>query len=178
MIVVSRDIHINAPVERVFALMADPAVKARLNPHDTPLRVEIEGDGHPRLGSVCHFRLQSGGRIVDYRTRVHEFEPNRLIVSVSDSAVPFEIRVETIAETGGTRLIQTECFEPTEEMLCRTLPETPANAVMEKIYRLLPFLDPEYAARVRRGREEMLVQKLGENLERWLVAIKQHLEKK
>ena len=41
---VSRNIHIAAPVERVFALMCDPAARTRLNPQATPLRVEIEND--------------------------------------------------------------------------------------------------------------------------------------
>src|SRR3990170_8445937 len=89
---------------------------------------------------------------------------------------PFEPRIGTRPEENGTRLTQTEQFEPTEDMLHQALPPTLTNAVMEKIYRLLPFLDPDYAARVRRGRENRLVEKLGEKLEHWLTAIKQHLE--
>ena len=176
MITVSRDIFIEAPVERVFALMADPAARSALSPQARPLQAEIE-DGEPlHVGSVCHFRLHMDNRIVDYHTRVLEFSPNQLIVSVSDTAVPFQIRLETRPERGGTRLTQTEEFEPTEEMLHEALPPTLTNTVMEKIYWLLPFLDPEYAARVRSGREDQLTRKLGANLERWLVAIKQHLE--
>ncbi|OGI52015.1 MAG: hypothetical protein A3E57_07855 [Candidatus Muproteobacteria bacterium RIFCSPHIGHO2_12_FULL_60_33] len=125
---------------------------------------------------MCHFRLQLGNRIVDYHTCVREFSHNRLIVSVSDTAAPFETRIGTRPEENGTRLTQTEQFEPTEDMLHQALPPTLTNAVMEKIYRLLPFLDPDYAARVRRGRENRLVEKLGEKLEHWLTAIKQHLE--
>ena len=93
-----------------------------------------------------------------------------------DTAAPFETRIGTRPEENGTRLTQTEQFEPTEDMLHQALPPTLTNAVMEKIYRLLPFLDPDYAARVRRGRENRLVEKLGEKLEHWLTAIKQHLE--
>ena len=85
MVVVSRHIHIDAPVDRVFALMANPAARAALNPFVTPIRVETEDNQPLHVGSVCHLRLQTGNRIVDYRTHVREFEPNRCIVSVSDS---------------------------------------------------------------------------------------------
>jgi hypothetical protein len=47
---------------------------------------------------------------------------------------------------------------------------------MEKVYWLLPFLDPDYAARVQSEREEALANRLEGNLERWLAAIKRHLE--
>lgn len=176
MVTVSHNIFIEAPVERVFALMADPAARSALSPQARPIQVEIEGGESLGVGSVCHFRLQMDSRIVDYHTRVCEFAPNRLIVSVSDTAVPFQIRLETRPEGDGTRLAQTEEFEPTDEMLRQTLPPTLANMVMEKIYWLLPFLDPDYAARVRSEREEALANRLEGNLERWLAAIKRHLE--
>lgn len=176
MITVSRNIFIEAPVERVFALMADPAARSALSPHAKPIQVEIEGGESLHVGSVCHFRLQLDNRIVDYHTRVHEFSPNRLIVSVSDTAVPFQIRLETRPEGDGTRLIQTEQFEPTDEILRQALPPTLANLMLEKIYWLLPFLDPDYAARVRSEREETLANQLEGNLEQWLAAIKRHLE--
>ena len=176
MIVVSRSIHIRAPVERVFALMADPVARSALSPHALPLLVEIEGGGPLRMGSVCHFRLQTNDRILDYRMRVRELIPSQRIVSISDSEVPFEVTLETVADRDGTRLTQTERFEPTEEMLQRALRQTPSSAAMEKIYQWLPFLDPEYATRVRHGREQMLAQQLEGNMEQWLAAIKQHLE--
>ena len=176
MIVVSRSIHIRAPVERVFALMADPVARSALSPHTHPLAVRIEGGGPLRAGSVCHFRLQMNDRILDYRMRVREFVSNQRIVSISDSEVPFEITLETMADRDGTRLTQTERFEPTEEMLRQALQQTPSSAAMEKIYQWLPFLDPEYATRVHSGREQMLAQQLEGNMEQWLTAIKQHLE--
>lgn len=176
MIVVSRSIHIRAPVERVFAFMADPVARSALAPHARPLLVGIEGGGPLRMGSVCHFRLQMNGRILDYRTRVRELVPDQRIVSISDSEVPFEIVLETTADRDGTRLTQTERFEPTEEMLQQALPPSPSNTAMEKIYQWLPFLDPEYAARVRHGRERMLARQLEENMEQWLAAIKRRLE--
>ena len=176
MIVVSRSIHVRAPVERVFALMADPVARSALSPYARPLLVEIEGGGPLRTGSVCHFRLQLNDRILDYRMHVRELVPNQRIVSISDSEVPFEIALEITADRDGTRLTQTERFEPTEEMLRQALRQTPSSAAMEKIYQWLPFLDPEYATRVHHGREQMLAQQLGGNMEQWLAAIKQHLE--
>jgi len=176
MLVVSRNIHIQAPVERVFALVADPVARSALAPHARPLRVEIDDGGPLRAGSVCHFRVQMNGRVLNYRTRVREFVPNRRIVSISDSEVPFEIALETTADRDGTRLTQTERFEPTEAMLQQALRQTPSSAAMEQIYQWLPFLDPEYATRVHRGREQMLAQQLEGNMEQWLTAIKRHLE--
>jgi len=176
MITVSRNVFIDTPVERVFALMADPAARSALSPHAKPIQVEIEGGQTLHVGSVCHFRLQMDNRIVDYHTHVREFSQNRLIVSVSDTAVPFQIRLETRPEGDGTRLIQTEQFEPTDEILRQALPPTLANMVLEKTYWLLPFLDTEYAARIQSEREEALANRLEENLERWLAAIKRHLE--
>ena len=176
MITVSRNVYIKAPVERVFALMADPAARSALSPHAQPLKVEIEGNKPLRQGSVCHFRLKMDNHIADYRTRVCEFLPNQLITTISDTPVPFHIRMETRPEGRGTWLTQTEQFDPTEDMLGETLPPTLKNIVMEKICWLLPFLDLDYASRTRRDREDRLEQQLGEKLERWLVAIRQHLE--
>ena len=177
MVVVSRHVHIDAPVERVFALMADPAARARLNPVTQPIRVGIEDGGPLRAGSTIHFRMQTSNRIVDYRTRVREFEQNRLIVSLSETAVPFEIRIETEPENSGTRVDQTESFEPTDEMLREALPDNETNAIMQVAYRLALLFDLDTARRFRARQEEMLAQKLGRNLERWLEAIRAHLEK-
>ncbi len=179
MVVVSRSIHISAPVERVFALMADPAARAALNPFATPIRVEVE-DGAPlHLGSVCHYRLQIGKRVVDYRSRVVEYRPHRLIVSESESVVPFTIHVEMLPDgRGGTWMRQVERFEPTEEMLRSAIPPTTFNAALRLAYGLALYLDLD-AARWLRGRlEEALGQTLNANLDRWLDAIRAHLEKK
>lgn len=176
MVVVSRHIHINAPVDRVFSLMANPAARAALNPFVTPLRAETEDHQPLHLGSVCHFRLQTGNRIVDYRTRVREFEPDRRIVSVSDSAVPFEIRVETDPEGSGTRLTQVESFEPSQEMLRELGKSERGRWLMQMLAPLIAFIDTDYALRVRRRQEELLEQQLATNLERWLEAIRIHLE--
>lgn len=175
-LIVSRSVHINVPVERVFALLCNPALRASLNPGVKPLRVEIENDGVMRAGSVCHFRLDVGGRTVDYHTRVLAFQPNRRIVARSDTAVPFEITSETEPEDGGTRLTHTEEFEATDEMLLNAAPDRRAGRWLQWVDRWLPFLDLDSARRVHAEREELLDARLGKNLENWLLAIRQHLE--
>jgi uncharacterized protein YndB with AHSA1/START domain len=170
--IVSRSIHIAAPVERVFALMSDPGERSRLHPDATPIRAEIEGGGRLGAGSICHFRLRLGQRLVDYRTRVREFLPNRRIVSVSDSAVPFEITIETLAEDGGTRLSQIEEFEPTAEMLL----ETTTSRSLRLYEQILSFLDSDYAQDQRARQEAALRARLEEQLDRWLAAIKRSVE--
>ena len=174
--VVSRSIHINAPVERVFALICDPLERARLNPETTPIRVEIEGEPQLQAGSICRYRLQVGQRIVDYRMRVSEFISNKRLVSVSDSAVPIEVGIETVTENGGTRLTQTEQFEPTDEMLLESVPSDPSDRALRFLEWLLPFLDLDYARRVLARREELLRERLEGSLDNWLVAIKHRLE--
>ncbi len=174
---VSRNIHIAAPVERVFALMCDPAARARLNPQATPLRVEIEDDACLHEGSICHFRVQLDQRIVDYRTRVREFVPQRRIVSVSDTAVPFEVIIETAPENGGTRLTQSERFEPTEDMLLAAGNGDGAGTwLARRLHRILWWIDSDYALSERELQEQRLREKLEANLELWLEAIQKHLE--
>jgi uncharacterized protein YndB with AHSA1/START domain len=184
-VIVARSIRIAAPRERVFALLADPLQRSRLNPTATPIRVEIESapdDPTPaapeplRLGSVCHFRLQVNGHIVDYRMRVVEFEPNRRIVSLSDSAVPFETHLEILAEDGGTRLTHTERFEPSDEMLSGAEADNRYERALDFAYGMIALVDSDAARALRERREERLARQLEANLERWLEAIRWHLE--
>ena len=176
MIVVSRSIRIDAPVERVFALMADPAMRARLNPDETPLTVEIESGAPLRRGSICHYRLQHGRRILDYRMRVQEFMPNRRILSTSDSAVPFEVRIETAPENRGTRLTQTESFEANDAMLREALPDKATTNIVGLVQRFFTLIDPEAVLTLRRRQEEQLTRILEGRMNDWLVAIKAYLE--
>jgi uncharacterized protein YndB with AHSA1/START domain len=176
MVVVSCSIHIEAPVERVFALMANPAMRARLNPDETPLAVEIENGAPLRQGSICHYRLQHGQRILDYRMQVYEFMPNRRILSTSDSAVPFEVRIETAPEGRGTRLTQTESFEANDAMLREALPDTASSHIVGLAQRLFPLIDLEAALTLRRRQEEELTKILEDRMNDWLVAIKTYLE--
>lgn len=176
MVVVSCSIHVDAPVEHVFALMADPALRASLNPGETPLAVEIETGAPLRLGSVCHYRLQHGSRILDYRMRVHEFVPNRRIASTSDSAVPFEVRIETAPEDEGTRLTQTESFEPSDAMLGEALPDKTSSNIVRFAQRFFLWIDADAALALRRRQEEQLTKILEPRMEKWLASVKRYLE--
>lgn len=172
---ISRNVFIAAPVEEVFSLLMHPEERAALNPTAKPLRVEIE-DGAPlHEGSVCHYRLQVGNRIVDYHTRIVVLEPNVRIVSVSDSDVPFEIEVWTLPENGGTLLVQSESFEATDAMLQNALPEKPAG-LMSFVDRALMWIDADAVIERRKRQEEALQGMLERNLDHWLRAIKSHLE--
>jgi hypothetical protein len=176
MIVVSRSVHINAPVARIFALMANPLARARLNPHNELIGAEIEGGGALKLGSVCRFRLRADGHILDYRTVVCEYEPNRLIVSLSDSAIPFEVRIETEPANGGVRLTQTETFGPSDEMLRQALPDNNSNAILRAALSIYMFLDADAALKLRQRQEGMLTKILEKRMDAWLGSIKKHLE--
>jgi len=110
---------------------------------------------------------------------VRELDPARRIVSLSDSAVPFEVRIETEPEDRGTRLTQTETFEPSDDMLIETsVADSLTRKVLQVIEPLMPLFDPDYARRIRGRQEELLTQRLEKNLDRWLAAIKRHLEQK
>ncbi len=175
--VVQRSIDIRAPLPRVFALMCDPARRARLNPAITPLLVEIEGGGPVTLGTVCHFRLQTAAGLADYRSRVIAFTPNREIVWRTDTAVPIEIRLAVEAQPGHCHFTHAETFEPSEAMLRTSAPHGSRGRFMQWIAGLLPFLDLDAAERLQDQREQALESKLGEGLERWLAAIRAELEK-
>jgi uncharacterized protein YndB with AHSA1/START domain len=176
MVVVTRSIRINAPVERVFALVADPAARSALSPAAQPIRVEIEGGKPLGPGSICHFRLRSGNRILDYRTRVETFEPLRRILSVSDSATPFRVCIETEPDAGGTRLTQTESFEPTDAQLEQALSRSLLHQALRLAYRMLLWADTDSARRLRDEQEKALARALEPDMDRWLSAIKTHLE--
>ncbi|BAU50095.1 hypothetical protein SVA_3559 [Sulfurifustis variabilis] len=178
MIVVSQTVYIEAPVERVFALMADPAGRSRLNPTAAPLVAEIEGGGPLALGSLCHYRLRTAAGIVDYRTRVREFEPPHRIVSVSETAVPFEVKVELAPAATGTLLTQTEIFEPSEAMLRGALADRQSNGIVQLAYRLYLWLDTDAALELRQRQEQLLQQQLEANMRSWLGSIKEHFERK
>lgn len=178
MVVVSRSIYIDAPVERVFALMADPAARTRLNPLVPAGSAEIEGGGPLDVGSTCRFRCFVQGRPVEYRSQVHEYQPPRRITSRADAAVPFEVCIETEPLGSGTRLTQTERFEPTDAMLDDAIPDAGSNAVIKLAQRLYLFFDTDKALELRQQQEQFLAERLGANMEKWLKAIKHHLEER
>jgi len=175
---VSHSIHIAAPVEQVFALLCDPARRAALNPAVTPLLVETNDRQPLHTGSICHFRLLIGERVTEYRLHIREVIPSARIVAVSDTAISFETTMETVAENGGTRLTQSEVFEPTDEMLIEAAPSVPASRRFSRLLeRVLPFLDSGNAADLRAQQEAVLKESLERKLGLWLEAIRQEMER-
>ena len=176
MITLSRSVLVDAPIERVFALIADARARAALSPHTKVVRVDVEGGGTLRAGSVCRFVLKRGAQKIEYRMRVTEFKTNERIVSVAETTVPFTVRIETRAEGGGTRLTQTESFEPTEGMLRDALSESESRSLMRVVSRMLLWMDSDAALRLRARQEEQLRELLERRLDDWLRAIKVALE--
>ena len=176
MITIRRSVHINAPVEQVFALIADPAAKSALNPTTSPIRVEVENGSHLKQGSHCHYRLQFKDMIIDYSADITAFEQNHLIESRTDSDPPVQVTEEIMAESDGTRLIQTETFQANEAILESFTPDTLKNRVLVIAYRLAMWLDNEVAQRYQSLQSHLLEEKLGADLDRWLSNIKYHLE--
>jgi hypothetical protein len=174
--IVSRRIDIRAPIGKVFALMCDPARRARLNPGITPIAVEFEGNGPVAAGTVCHFRLQTAAGIADYRSRVLTLVPGRQIVWCTDTAVPVEITLTVEQHPGYCRFTHAEAFEPSEAMLGTASPKGSRGRFLRWVAGLLPFLDLDAAERLQTQREQALAAKLGEGLERWLDAIRAELE--
>ena len=176
MITVRSSVNIDAPLDKVFDLMADPAAKAQLNPLVEPIDVGVVGEEKLKLGSICHYRLRYGNAYLDYHGRVTAFEPNHLIESVTDSEAAIQITVETVAENNGTRLTQTERFEPSDQMLEVALPSSMKERILSLSYKIFLWTDVDSAVRLRRQREEQLTLMLTRNLDNWMAAIKQKLE--
>jgi hypothetical protein len=174
MVNATRSIHIDAPVEQVFRLMADPFRRAALNPEVEPIQAEVEGGGPLRKGSVCHYRLQTSNRIIDYRMRVIAFESNHLIESQSNSEVPFQVRIETTPDEDGSRLSQSEQFEPTEELLDEVDPQ---SAFTRLVYGFYLLFDVDAAMRLRERREALLEDQLGRRLEAWLGSVRAYFDR-
>jgi uncharacterized protein YndB with AHSA1/START domain len=174
---ISRGMHIDAPIEQVFQLVIDPTTRAELNPEATPLRVDVEDAAAPlRVGSICHYRLHMGGRIIDYHMRVTEFEPDRRLVSVSeDTSVPFEVAIELWPEADGTLLVQAERFEPSVEMLDAAFPRAD-DALPGYVEQALLFVDEDAVLELRQHQEKALQAALEDKLEHWLSAIKTRVE--
>ena len=177
MLTVVSTIHIQRPLVEVFNLLADPAAKTALNAMVEPVSVEIENHERLQMGSICHYRLNFGETVLDYRGQVTAFEEGRLIESCTDSETPLTIRVETEPDDSGTWIRQTESFEATDEMLDNALPPSLLDKVLRQAYRVLLWSEERAAARIRDYREQQLQALLKQNLDRWLQDIKHHLEK-
>ncbi len=201
---VSRNIDIAATAERVWTLVTDPRRRASLNPAVKVIEVEIEGGGLLQRDSSTRYRLEIGGRIVEYRTRVLELVPGRRLVTRSDSAAPFETTLELMPQTrhpwraalghvslasrllrlpsatpltSGTRLSHSERLEPTTDMIQRAIDQLGGGQDLGWRERLTLWLDGDASERLRDRALQHLESSLGVTLDRWLAAIRDDLER-
>ena len=173
---VTRNIDIAATPERVWALVTDPRRRAALNPAIRVIEVEIEGGGPLHRDSATRYRLEIGGQMMEYRTRVLEFVPNRRLVTYSDSAVPFETALELSPLPSGTRLSHSERLEPTADMIQRAIDQIADGRDVGVAERMALWLDGDASERLRDSAVERLEKSLGDTLDQWLAAIRNDLE--
>lgn len=173
---VTRNIDIAATGERVWALVTDPRRRAALNPAVRVIAVEIEGGGPLQRDSATRYRLEIGGQMMEYRTRVLEFVPNRRLVTYSDSAVPFETALELSPLPSGTRLSHSERLEPTAGMIQHAIDQIAGGRDVGVVERMALWLDGDASERLRDRALEHLESSLGVTLDRWLAAIRDDLE--
>jgi hypothetical protein len=172
-------VEIATPPASVYALVSDPAAKARLNPFTQAVRIEREDPGPLRAGSVTFYRLQKGTRIFEYRMRCIRHEPGRLIESQAELPTLFTVRVDVEPIPGGSRLKQTEECEATPYMLEGLLVSRRAEHAW-RLVKVLNFVLPELVhetfAVILRERTDSLRVSMQRELAGWLQAIKAHLE--
>jgi hypothetical protein len=163
----------------VFPLVCDPETRSRLNPAVRVIRVEVEGAGPLREGSVIFFRLQKGSRIFEYRTRCLRLVPERLLETQAELPTLFRVRAELAPIPGGTRLTQQAECEISLGML-EGLPVTRRAERAWRAMRLLSFVVPALAretfAILLRERADALRILMERELRGWLEAIKRHVE--
>ncbi len=176
---VAAAVEIGAPPAAVFAFVSDANAKAKLNPSTQVIRIEQEDHGPLRQGSVTFFRMQKGTRIFEYRMRCVRLESGRLIESKAELPNLFTVRVEIEPAPGGSRLTQSEECEVSPHML-ETLPVTRRAERAWRFIRTLNFFLPELTHEAftvtLRERADSLRVSMQRELQRWLQAIKAHVE--
>jgi len=176
---VAAAVEIGAPPATVFALVSDPAAKAKLNPFTQVIRIEREDPGPLREGSITFLRLQKGTRIFEYRTRCLRLEPGRLLENQAELPTLFRVRVEVGPIPGGSRLTQQEECEVAPTML-EELPLPPRAERAWRTIKLLCLVTPSLAeetyAVILQERADALRMVMERELRGWLQAIKRHLE--
>ncbi|QSG11578.1 Polyketide cyclase/dehydrase family protein involved in binding/transport of lipids [Halapricum desulfuricans] len=101
MVTVSRSIHIDAPVEDVFAYLDDPRNHAEVTPSLAEVRnVEALDNGGKRVEHT--YKMAGVGLDGELVERVHE-ENERMVFEMRGSLTG-EIEIETTAADGGTEL--------------------------------------------------------------------------
>jgi uncharacterized protein YndB with AHSA1/START domain len=173
---VTRTIDIAVPPDRVWALVTDPERRARLNPAVRVIAVEIEDGQALHRDSVTRYRLEIGGRITEYRTRVRQLVPHRRLVAEADAALPFETTLELQSLRHGTRLIHSEQLEPSADMIQQAINRLAEGRQLGLAERFALWMDGDASERLRDRALEDIERSLGDALDRWLAAIRADLE--
>ncbi len=170
--------QIHAEAAEVFALVSDLRRKAPLNPNIQVIRVELEGEGSVREGSVFYHCFQKGSQILDYRSRYVRYVPPKLFETRSETDPPFEVKVTVEPIPDGCRLTQQEALEVTPDLLDNLEPACTGARRFRDIVRLLPLFPGvrQLGSEFRAHQCKQLTKKLTAELQAWLDAIKTHLE--
>ena len=172
----SASVEILAEAEKVFALISDLRVKARLNPNIQVIRVELEGGEPVREGSAFRHRFAKAGQIIEYRSRCVRCDPPRLFVSRGETDPPFEVRVTVAPTLEGCRLTQEEAIEAGPELLAAL--DSGLARSFRDILRLLALVPSvrQLGCELRALQRERVTRRLRGELEVWLDAIRAHVE--
>jgi len=101
MVTVSRSIHIDAPVEDVFAYLDDPRNHAEVTPSLAEVRnVEALDNGGKRVEHT--YKMAGVGLDGELVERTHE--ENKRMVFEMRGGLEGEIEIETVEDDGGTEL--------------------------------------------------------------------------
>lgn len=112
----SATIHIDAPPERVFAFMNEPANQAAI----TPSLVESREIGRmPNGGARAAYVYKMAGSSFRGEVAASAFEPNRLIAFALDGDIAGEIRWRFEPEGAGTRFTYSADYEIPGSLLAR-----------------------------------------------------------
>ena len=97
---VERSITINAPVEKVFAYIADPTNELESIPSITDIR-NVKGEG---VGQTYEWTYKMIGIALRGKSEVVEYKPNERYVSKSGGGIVSTWTYSFKAETGGTHM--------------------------------------------------------------------------
>jgi hypothetical protein len=162
----------------VFALVTDPPRKGALNPNVQVIRIEVEGGGPVREGSIIYHRLQKGQRLFEYRSRCLRMIPSMLFESRAETEPPFEVKVVVEPTPEGCLLTQQESLEVTPALLDSLEPVPGGAGPLQEAMGLLALLPGlrSLGSEVRRRQRESLTRRLTAELTAWLGAIRAHFE--
>jgi uncharacterized protein YndB with AHSA1/START domain len=140
----SAERHIDAPARRVYEYIADFRQHHHrfLPPQCSGLEIETGGVG---AGTVHRFRMRLGGRTTEYRVRVGEPQPGRVLIE-SDPRLRLLTTFTVEPEMGGSSRVRIETRWYTDG-LRGFVERLFAPRMLRRVYREELRLLDQYAAR-------------------------------